>query len=55
MLLAVVPVGRMSLPGWQILFLQAAVGVTVYVLSCVVLRIPAFFRMLELAKRFIRK
>ena len=55
MLAAVQLAGGLALPYWQMLILQVAVGAVVYGVACVLFRIPAFFRMLELAKGFLRK
>lgn len=55
MLAAVLAAGQLTLPYWLVLIVQVVMGMVVYVLACAVLRIPAFFRMLALAKSFLSK
>lgn len=55
MLAAVLAAGRLALPYWLLLAVQVLLGVAAYIAACIVLRIPAFFRMLTLVKSFLRK
>ena len=55
MLAAVLLAGNLAMPNGLLLAVQVLLGGTVYVLACLIGRIPAFYRMLALAGSFIGK